>query len=235
MLTPEQAALWEAYQKAEARGARSEKVAALEEFLAVLEGAPQDQWEPWARDVARRVVDAKEDIAIRMPLFRRVVFPALLSGLLTDEPGCARWLAGLSRLLDHCPDCAARLPEDLRTKDGLLRRALRQYPGDSAARLSLIALRAYWFQYALHELPAGVLYNTNGATVEQCDEMRGALDEFVSWVEAAGERDRYAGLIDHCRLHFDAYRDYLLCRPAFPSYADYLTRHGLPDDPLHPV
>jgi len=46
MLTPEQAALWEAYQKAEARGARSEKVAALEEFLAVLEGAPQDQWEP---------------------------------------------------------------------------------------------------------------------------------------------------------------------------------------------
>jgi len=228
MLTLQQAERWEVYQKTEARGARADKLAALEEFLVALGGSPQADREPWARDLARRIVDAKEDIAVRMPLFRQAVLPALLSGLLAGEPGCTRWLAGLTNLLHQCPDCAERLPEDLRTGPELLRHAVREDPNDATARRLFIEQSARWHDYSLHELPAGVLDGNVGVTPDQCTEMLADLDEFAALVDAAGERARYGGLIDRCRLHFAAYRNHLFHRPDYLKYADYLTRHGLP-------
>jgi len=45
---------------------------------------------------------------------------------------------------------------------------------------------------------------------------------------AAQERiqERYAELIRACRLHFRGYRDYLLNREKYRSYAEYLTRNA---------
>jgi hypothetical protein len=38
--------------------------------------------------------------------------------------------------------------------------------------------------------------------------------------------ERYAELIRACRLHFRAYRDYLLHRETYESYAAYLSKHA---------
>src|SRR6266540_480459 len=98
MLTERQRELWEAYQHAEGRAPRADKLLALEAFLESLVGVPQEEWFPWARSLAEQVVDRGQELILRKPLFERAVFPALLAGHRVGLPGCARWLAGLAEL-----------------------------------------------------------------------------------------------------------------------------------------
>ena len=53
MLTDHQRKLWEAYEAAEGRAPRAEKLRALDAFLDVLVTSPPAEWYPWARSIAR--------------------------------------------------------------------------------------------------------------------------------------------------------------------------------------
>jgi hypothetical protein len=56
-------------------------------------------------------------------------------------------------------------------------------------------------QYAVHELPAGVLYGANGANAKQCAELMEDLHEFET---LCGELDRkHNAFVESCRWHFD--------------------------------
>ncbi len=130
-----------------------------------------------------------DDFAIRMPLFERAVFPALLSGY----------------------------------HDGLLRAAVRQNPNDHASRRRLVVCLAGHLRHSLHELPAGVLYGMDGATPDQCLELEGELEELCEMV--AGRPD-YRELVEQCRFHFPAYRDFTQGGEVGMSYENYLKRRG---------
>ncbi len=104
MLTSQQEQVWNDYQAMESRGTRDAKIQALESFVTLVTQSPINEWESWARAIAERVVDGNEDIPLRVPLFRAVVFPALLNGHHNQLPGCARWLAGLWRNPDPDSD-----------------------------------------------------------------------------------------------------------------------------------
>src|SRR5262245_58414741 len=108
MLTVHQRKLWEAYHVAESRAPRAEKLGALGAFLDDRVTSPQIDWFPWARSIAEQVSDHGVDVVIRMPLFERAVFPALLAGYQARLPGCARWLAGLAGYLSRCPTRSLR-------------------------------------------------------------------------------------------------------------------------------
>ncbi|MCF0093924.1 hypothetical protein [Micromonospora sp. MH99] len=83
-----------------------------------------------------------------------------------------------------------------------------------------------WLDYAVHELPAGVLYGPDGATSGQCAEMLVALNEFAG-VCARLWLDDHAEFIEACRWHFDHYPHYLGRRRHFRDYATYIRdRHG---------
>jgi hypothetical protein len=225
VLTAAQSALWAAYFLAEGRAPRDQKLAALAAFLDALPADSAD-WHPWAREHARRVVDEGADFVIRMPLFERAVFPALLAGHRAGLPGCARWLADLAQHLYRSPASRAQLPEDEQTELGLLRAAVRQDASDHVSRRRLVAVLAERLRYSLHELPAGVLYGMDGATPEECLELEQELDEFVGLVAGTNDGPAYRELVATCRLHFPAYRDFLRSREAYTSFADYLTRMG---------
>ena len=224
MLTSQQEQLWRDYQAVESRGTRDAKIQALEPFTASLSESPIVQWESWAREIARRVVDDKEDMHIRMPLFRAVVFPALLKGYRDQLPGCARWLAGLSQHLSRCSDCRNQLPEEERTETGLRWTAIRHDPTDHSSRQWLIDHLRSHLQNSLHDIPLGVLYGMDGATADQCLELEGGLQEFVELVQQQNQLDRFRSLIDDCRFHFREYRNYPLRSDAFEDYPNYLNR-----------
>lgn len=226
MLTDHQRKLWEAYQAAESRAPRAGKLRALGAFLDALITSPQTDWFPWARSIAEQVTDHSVALVIRMPLFQRAVFPALLAGYQARLPGCARWLAGLAQNLLRCPKCREQLQPEEATELGLLRAAIRHDPGDRRARLRLIDKIADLLRFSLHELPAGVLYDMDGASPEQCYELEKELEEFCGLVAEEGMQDRYAELIRACRVHFQGYRDYLLHTDKYRSYADYLSQHA---------
>ena len=231
MLTEKQLAAWEDYLRAEGRDTRVNKLLALESFLATIAASPHFEWFPWARDLAERIVDNREEFVLRRPLFERAVFPALLAGMHAGRPGCARWLAGLSQhLIGREDECSKQLPPDLRTERGLLRAASDQDPTDQLSRRQLIHSLAGRLNHSLHEIPAGVLYGMDGATVEQCRELEQELSEFCRLVSEEKLEQLYDELIDGCRLHFPAYREYLIGNHKYADYKDFLQHHRSYED-----
>ena len=218
--------LWDEYRHAEVQGLRTAVTATLDRFIEALLHEPQGVWHPWACSLAAEIVDERFDLKLRQPLFDQVVFPALASGVDQRSPGCARWLGGLVQNLYKSQACRERLPPDLRSERGLLRLALDHDPDDHRARRRLINTIASGFWYSLHELPSGVLYGSDGATSEQCDEMLAELDELHRLVRVEGCEAAQAFLIEKCAFHFAAYRAYLLQRPRQGDYATFVALRG---------
>ena len=225
MLTDVQRKLWEAYEIAESRAPRAEKLRALDAFLDALVTSPPAEWFPWARLIAEQVVDGGVNWVIRRPLFERAVFPALLAGYHARLPGSARWLAGLSQQLLGCPACRERFQPEEATELGLLLAAIGHDPSDRRSRLRLIDKIADRLRYSLHEVPSGILYGMDGASPEQCQELEEELEEFCRLVAQEQMQERYAELIRAGRLHFRGYRDYLLNRDKYGNYAEYLSQN----------
>jgi hypothetical protein len=228
MLPAELHELWEDYLRAEARGVRSQMLDRLEVFLNRLDAVPAELRSYWGLEIARQTVDDGLDLPIRMPLFRRVLFPALLGAILRRMPGAARWLAGLSQHVYRARDCWAQLAAGCQTEFGLLKLALQHDPADELSRTKLVHVQARHLAFSLHEVPRGVLYGMNGATIEQCQELELWLAEFRQLTLEAGLSDEYAPLIDECAFHFAHYQRYLAERDSHRSYEQYLLGVGWP-------
>ena len=224
LLTDAQQKLWQTYLHAEGRAPRAEKLVALTAFLDALEASPTQDWSPWARSIAEQVVDHGLDLVIRQPLFDEAIFPALLAGFREGLPGCARWLAGLSQHVLRSAACQKQLEPQEPTELALLHAALRQDPQDRRSARRMIEVVANRLRFALHELPSGVLYGMDGATPEQCLELQDELEHFDRLIAEQGLTHRHAELVQDCRLHFTAYREYLLDPDRVGSYAEYLSQ-----------
>ena len=96
-----------------------------------------------------------------------------------------------------------------------------------------------WIDGAVHELPSGVLWGANGATIAECAEMQEGLDEFEALCRRLELTD-HTDYIEACRWHFDHYPHYLSRRRHFASYETYVqARKGpirvpLPQSPRRP-
>lgn len=223
MSTP-QSDLWNAYLEAENRGLRLERNDALERFLDSFTNLPLEAQHSWSLSLASKIVDDGESTPVRMPLFRRAILPALENGIATRTPGAARWLAGFARHIYKCGDLRPRLVDGSLTEHALLLTAIEHDPSDKIARRKLLDLLARRLNYTLHELPIGVLYGHDGASVDQCREMLGELDDFNHHAEVLGVTADYSDLVAQCHFHYNTYAEYLTDRGGASCYADYLSQ-----------
>ena len=207
----------------EKRGLRSERNDALDRFLASFTLLSPTTRQEWALSLAAQIVDDGALMPVRMPLFRRVLFPALQSAVSERVPGAARWLAGFAQHIYQCSDLRSQLVDGTLTEHSLLETALEHDPDDEVARRKLLDLLVSRLNYTLHELPTGVLYGQDGATVDQCREMLGELDDFNHHANRLGVADNYADLVANCRFHYKTYAEYLTDRRGASCYADYLS------------
>lgn len=214
--------LWKRYVDAEVDRIRPVYMAVLGDFIDALLAQPQEEWHAWAKHFAAQVSDDAVEAPIRMPLFRSVLLPALASGVLMKEAGCARWLAVHEGLLAHCE--LSDLPENLRTPVDLLREAVRIDPSDTLARQRLVEKDAWFLDYTLHELPDFVL---NCATAPQCQYLLALVDEFESNVHVLGLEERYGDLIGECRWHYAAYTEYIASHANEGSYEEFTRRRRI--------
>lgn len=215
---------WAAYAAAEDDRIRPTSLARLSELIEALSSVPESERNAWARHLARQLEAKELKTPIRMPLFRKVLFPALLAGLKSGTPDCARWLAGFSHLLCQSVDCQNQLQPGQRGEIGLLNAALRLNPNDELARSAQIKAIRQQLEYSIHEVPAGVLWDHNGATIEQCGELLDEVLELERLVLAHGTGAEHSALISECKLHYEAYPRYLARRSEFSSYAEFLAR-----------
>jgi hypothetical protein len=85
----------------------------------------------------------------------------------------------------------------------------------------------HWIDYAVHELPSGVLWGPDAATPAQCAEMLSDLDAFAHVCARLG-LDDHTEYIEACRWHFDHYPHYLGRRRHFVDYETYIRDRGGP-------
>lgn len=84
-----------------------------------------------------------------------------------------------------------------------------------------------WIDYAVHELPSGVLWGANGATPAQCADMLNDLEDFAKVCDRLG-LDDHTEFIENCRWHFDHYPHFLGRRRHLTDYATYVSDRGGP-------
>lgn len=198
----------------------------LELFIESLKAIHCGEWHPWALDIARQVADTKADIPVRSPLFKDVLFPALHDAICSGAAEPVRWLAGFSQLLYHSKEALEKLPEDMRSEFGLLCEAVRRNPQDAKSKQRLRDLHQSRFDYVLHELPVGVLYGHDGATIEQCAELLAELEDYKTLVCDIGARTEDSELIESAAFHISAYRAYLSNRKSYMNFSDYLSQQS---------
>jgi PAS domain-containing protein len=225
MIPAETERFWIDYIATERIRLRQESLGALDRFIDALLRLPPEVWHPWVRQLARRIVDEGEDIPVRMPLFRTVIFPALLADMQNSAPDAARLLAGFGQFLYKSPSCTDQLPQNRRSAFDLLQQAVQDDPKDSLAKKRLLSLMRSRFDYVLHELPAGVLYGDDGATIKECDQLLVELSDYERLAMELGGDNQDRELIADARFHIPAYRRYLLERGRHTNYESFLSRY----------
>ena len=107
----------------------------------------------------------------------------------------------------------------------LLAQAYRRDPDDVQTQNALIQHYAQQFAYAVHEVPSGVLYSYDGATVAECEEWQKDLALFEEVVQRRGRTEKYAVAVRYWDFHFRGYADYLTHREQYRNYEDYIEKH----------
>lgn len=86
-------------------------------------------------------------------------------------------------------------------------------------------LKSY-LRYTLHELPAGILYDANGADAEKCAALMKETYRIESLSAELGVD--CSDLIAVCRWHYERYPHYLSRHRHFGSYANYISKYQGP-------
>lgn len=213
--------LWEEYCKAEDDRIRSVFLEKLNDFLAAIDSMSMADKEELVFSLSKKIIDEKDSFPVRMPLFEKLILPTLYDGFKNKNKHCARWLAGYKIHL-YKSQVAKEKYSDIPNPMFLLGEALQQDPDDILARETIINELAYQLEYAIHEIPSGVLFGTNGANIEQCKILQKDLEEFAQHLEFTNLKEEYADLINECKMHFEGYQNYLMNIKKYDSYEKYL-------------
>ena len=215
-------AKWDSYCLAEDDRIRWVLLDELDQFISLLIKTDSKEYEEWGYELSAKVVDQEIEFPIRMPLFEKVLFPMLLSGCNNQVAGCARWLSGFSQLIYKSKAAKDAIGTEF-NEISFLKLALNHDPGDLLSKKRLVIALAWQLDFAIHEVPTGVLYGNNGASIEQCEELKSELSEFETLVDEIGESKNYFELITDCKLHFSEYPKYLSKMQTYTSYDEYLS------------
>jgi hypothetical protein len=215
MLQPKTLELWQHYQNTEKDRIGYVSTPALEAFIVELLQEKEIIWHQWAIKTAFELSEGYSNLPIRLPLFRHIIAPALISGISRGVATCARTLANF-----EIYPYESTFDRSVAT---LLQKALHHDPQDQLARERLVSRWESDFEYALHEIPDGVLYKQTWANIVQCDQLLGQLKEFQFHVSILNKEQQFAELIDDCYWHFIHYREFL-AQGYFgkSSYQDFL-------------
>ncbi len=83
-----------------------------------------------------------------------------------------------------------------------------------------------YLEYTLHELPAGILYDSNGANDKKCTGLMKDTYRLEELATAIGAD--ISEFIATCRWHYERYPHYLGRHRHFGSYANYMEKHDAP-------
>ncbi|WP_223786562.1 hypothetical protein [Marinicella meishanensis] len=232
LLNTQQLTQWQTYVAAEESGIRSVYLTELNQFIELILNSDLSTYQSWVYELSEDVIDRESGFLIRMPLFEQIIFPVLHGGFKSKHPGCARWLAGFCQHIYRSTLARNELGEDF-TDWFFLYAAIEHNPTDQLAKQRLFHRIADYLEYTIHELPSGVLWGNNGASIEQCSELMELLDEFKELANEVNVMKGHEHLMKECEFHFQAYADYLSNKSDHQSYVQYLELNGTYQNEYH--
>ncbi len=224
-LAPELALLWRRYLAAETQGRRTRTMSALRGFVEALQATSEEQRHQFAEAFCRQVADAGAALPLREPLFAGIIGPFLVSARQQGEENAERWIVHFHPNFSNMPPSRRLIEVPYLSPMDLLREALQRDPDDARTQDQLIQTLAGHFAYAVHEVPSGVLYGFDGATVAECGEWEADLVLFRELVQKRQVVEKYEVAMRYWGFHFHGYADYLTHREQYQNYADYIGRH----------
>lgn len=107
---------------------------------------------------------------IRHEIFVELVYPVLKRGYQAGDFKSTLWLGKLIQNIYQI----SKLHEELNyiTDVQLYRKCFELNSEDNEVKSLLLQNIVQWLEYCIHECPSGILYGNDGATFEQCQEIR---------------------------------------------------------------
>ena len=107
---------------------------------------------------------------IRYEIFMNLVYPTLKRGFELGDYNSTMWLGKLIQNIYQTKG----LFEELGSLDEIdfYKKCHEIDPANNVGNSLLLCSILNWFSYCEHEWPAGILYGNDGATIEQCEDIR---------------------------------------------------------------
>ena len=224
-LLPDQAALWLGYLSAEAQGYRPLALIALRKFVDALLADSKEHRHRFSETFCRQVADEGSLLPLRQPLFAAIIGPFLVSAHERGNDNAENWIAYFFLDFLKMPPSQRLLELPRQSPINLLHDAFKRNPDNARTQELLIRNLTEQFSYAVHEVPSGVLYGNNGATIAECKEWQTDLALFCEVVQRRNETEKYQEAIRDWGFHFRGYADYLTHPDQYQNYADYIAQH----------
>ncbi|MFL5742597.1 MAG: hypothetical protein ACJ75B_20405 [Flavisolibacter sp.] len=201
---------------------RSDKTKKLNDLINAITISRFELTLPETLNIVNTLLYAKT--TIRHPFFLYVIYPVLVKGIEGDD---IQAIKQLITLFDYYGNFQNLTSDNKYTTWALLTKGLQLSPLDKDLLGIYERLQENYFDYTLHELPTGILYSADGATIEQCDELLNDLSDYEDVCKKLNV-DRQE-LIKNCKLYYNSYKSYLSVYKSYNGFADYLEQHGIAD------
>ncbi len=158
-----------------------------------------------------------------MPLFAQLMYPVLEREIASGNLQAIHVMLHYTTWLNK--DTLMQKLYAGYSEGAVIKRYFPHEPDDREVLLKKEALLHKAVDDALHELPHGVLYGKDGATLDGCKELLDLLEAYTSTCQKL-QIDRHAD-IRYYAMHFQRYQDYLLHRHLYKNYLDHIRQHNL--------
>ena len=125
----------------------------------------------FARQIANDAIDGK----INQRLFRGILYPIIESGLEHNDKNA--FIMAIKCVQNIYADKLVYKKLNYITEIQLLKRLIDADPANEWARIKYIDAITNWIKYCIHEWPTGILYGSDGATMDECDDIIVTIDE----------------------------------------------------------
>jgi hypothetical protein len=218
--------LWQQYLAFETQGLRPQAHRGLEDFIRALRQLAPERREAFLEHFCTLVVDQKQEVPLEEPLFSEMLAPYLITQYLAQSPAAPWWIAAFADQFNATPKYREELGVEYVSELVMLREAMTRNPANLAVQRRLLEVMAKLNDYSIHEVPSGVLYGPNGASIAECQEMLEDITEFRQLAQNTGLLQDYEQRIDNWEFYFKAYADYLTKHEQYDDFADYLEDHA---------
>ena len=159
------------------------------------------------------------DIKIRQPLYKNLIYPILSEQV---EQNNVIAIKGLLRLDQNLISYLGNTKDNKYSSSNLLEKGLNLSPDDRELLEYSERKTRNYLSYTLHELPIGVLFEQNGASIGECEIL---IKEVEAYEKVCKKLDRdEKELIQECKFYYPAYRDYISVYKNYKNFADYLDK-----------